>query len=181
MLPAPSRGNRSVKPIYQAVGHALSQWELVEFFLSSLFRTFVESHSDAASRAYGAIVSTTGRYDALSEASQVFFMRHQNKFDSENAESLKKLLGSYRNATGRRNDIAHGWAIYIKIENKSKGAYLQAPDYNSRKRDPIKFSTSLGSNYSYSKSEIDELADKFTMFAEQIMQHNLFIIEKLRL
>jgi hypothetical protein len=173
--PAPPIGNRSVRVIHEAVGNALSQWEWVEYFLAGIFHTLIESHSHAAKRAYGILTGSPVKADSIREASAVFFMFHQDRFSEEDQSALAKLLGSYREASARRNDIAHGWPVYIKIDNKSKGTFLQAPDYNTRRTNPIKFRSSLGSSYSYSKSEIMEITEKFTKFAEQIMQYNLYL------
>src|ERR1700674_1515777 len=130
---APARephGDSSVDAVYRAVGHSLSQWELLEVSLSSLFGILVQSTSPAAKRAYGAIVSAAGRIDALDRAAEVYFSE-RDETQHEYYNNLSKIV---RYASPRRNEIAHGIAeCYADISVLGGGYYLTAPAYNSRK------------------------------------------------
>ncbi len=63
--PIPEKGASSPDPLYQAVGKAITGWELVEQAIGGLF-TFVTTGkffdaSGPALRAYGSIVGTSAR------------------------------------------------------------------------------------------------------------------------
>jgi hypothetical protein len=70
--PIPEKGARSPKPLYQAVGQAITHWELVEQAIGGLF-TFVTTGkfydaSSPALRAYGSIVGTSARINMVKAA-----------------------------------------------------------------------------------------------------------------
>jgi hypothetical protein len=130
--PAPKdKGDESLIAIYTSVGLHLSSWEMLEMFMSMLFSTLIGSYSHAAVRAYGAISSANGRREALEQAGQVFF--HENDLPKEFEKFFGKLMDHFREAGARRNEIAHGVASKLQIDNVSRGCFLAPPQYNSRK------------------------------------------------
>jgi hypothetical protein len=134
--PFPERGEEAPEPLYTAVGHALSTWELVEEELASLFALMVgqarrSPETQPAIRAYGAIVSFTSRADMLAAASKGFFLAWPNEatmttFEEEFRELMKMASGW----SGRRNDLAHG---RVNTFTSIKGYCLAPGLYNSKK------------------------------------------------
>jgi hypothetical protein len=158
-----SIGNKSRTPatteklIYMAVGHALSNWEHVEAATAILFSHFIESSSIAAQRAYGSISGARGRQAALREASETYFLLRSNLLDRRlrpAIEQLKtaanQLIHSYGLASGRRNDVAHGYAMELSTkESTQRSWYLVAPSYQSKSManwiaDDVKLRTKTG-------------------------------------
>ena len=136
-------GAKHDKLIHIAVGHALTNWEHVEAAGAMLFGLFADFNSIAAQRAYGTINGAKAREAALREAANTFFSlrKNLNKKNGEIYEDLKVaekcagiLIHNYGQASGRRNDIAHGiaWELSFK-ESKDLSWFLVAPNYQSRK------------------------------------------------
>ena len=75
--PPQEQGDKDEKPIYEAVGRALSAWERADQELAELFGILIEctdSKSYAAvKRAYGAIENSTLRRKAVEAAAEVYF------------------------------------------------------------------------------------------------------------
>lgn len=136
-------GAKSDKLIHIAVGHALSNWEHVEAAASLLISHFVESNSIAAARAYGSINGARARETALRHASETFFLLRRNFFKKDqNAHAAVKIMEkccnefirNYAQASGRRNDIAHGIACELSFkEQKEFSWFLVVPNYQSQK------------------------------------------------
>jgi len=126
-----------------AVGHALTNWEHVEAAGAGLFGHFVDSYSIAAIRAYGSIIGTKARQAALAEAAETFFFLRKEmlKKDRQTIDEVKTaercskiLIHNYGQASGRRNDIAHGFAWELSFkEQKTLSWFLVAPNYQSRR------------------------------------------------
>lgn len=70
--PSKEYGDVTDDAVFLAVGRALSTWEEIEVALANMFALFVESYSDAAKRAFGAISSSSGRREALENAAEMF-------------------------------------------------------------------------------------------------------------
>jgi len=113
---------------------ALDKWEVVENEFAFLFKIFVESASPAASRAYGAIASSSGRRDALEQAAEIYFRSHVTP--EEKQDKFVTLLKHLAQASTRRNEIAHGMVVHVEIDTVDEGSFLVPADYNSRKTEP---------------------------------------------
>lgn len=136
-------GDANENDLFAAVGKALSRWELAENHMARLFGVLVESTSQASARAFGTVVSSTGRREMLEKAAEVYF--DSPRFRTHDAEIspfrrkhdsgvLKTLLKNYARAAERRNDIAHGIVTEILWrEPRSHGHFLVPPDYNTRR------------------------------------------------
>ena len=142
-----ARGNKSKdaakfdKLIHIAVGHALSNWEHVENAASILFGHFVDSNSIAAQRAYGAIIGARARQSALRQASETYFLLRRNTFPTSARGAIDVMkdcstnfIHNYAQASGRRNDIAHGIAHELSMsEGAEMSWFLVAPNYQSQR------------------------------------------------
>lgn len=125
------KGSDDISAIYHAVGIALTYWELVEEMYARLFAHLVESPSDAAKRAYGSIISASGRHDALEAASVIFF---GDRRSDVGFSVCRKYLKARRLASARRNEIAHGMATHYSTPAEPQhGAFLVPPFYNTGK------------------------------------------------
>jgi hypothetical protein len=146
--PRADHGDSDDDQLYRAVGYALSQWEGLEIALSGLFAVLVESKSQAATRAYGALASARARVEALASAAEVFFATEiSSHFDT--FQAILKVVGW---AGSRRNDIAHGIVLtYARHDTVGGGFFLVAPHYNSRKTDAFVDVTldSIGDPFAY--------------------------------
>jgi hypothetical protein len=161
-----NRGHSEKRPLYEAVGRALSEWEYAELSLAWLFSALIESDSAAAARAYGTIGGPTGRRDALTFASEEFFRFRDNsdpqtKIDQDDVAGVIK---AYENAIQYRNNIAHG-IIMSRIDTTlgSFGWFLQAPEYASKKHDKMTHT----SKYYYNSDNISALAKRFSEIQQE--------------
>lgn len=164
-------GDKDATVIYEAVGYALSIWEGLETVIAALFKVLVESKTNAASRAYGGVGSHTARLDLLKNAAEAFFIVHN--VSKEHQSEFNKLTSHLKDASGRRNEIAHGYVVHHTYNNKEVGCFLFPPNYNTRKTkpaisieeirampddDPFVLSTA---KYRYTRSDILEFVEKF--------------------
>ena len=187
------RGERDWMSLYVAVGRALSQWEALEICLGELFMLLVESPSLAASRAYGALASVPARRDALQFAGAEFFVNPQ--IDQRNKPFLDKILADYWQASGRRNDIAHGIVTrFTKGSWEGPGGFLVPADYNSKRTTTIPnyeralfgkyFAIPPGftsirhaqflerADYAYTAAHIKDFTEKFLNFAVTVSHYH---------
>jgi hypothetical protein len=136
--PAKSRTRAaSDKLLHIGVGHALSNWEQVELAASILFSHLVDSRSIAAQRAYGSIMGARGKADALRQAAEIYFSLRRNLLDKKDRVHIKAVdqmehycsvfIHNYTNASGRRNDIAHGIAWELSQSDNDKRLIPFAP------------------------------------------------------
>jgi hypothetical protein len=160
--PSRDQGDGGSEAIHTAQGVALGQWELLESWFASFFMYLIQSKSLAARRAYGSIASARGRRDALMAAAEVFFADYQ--VDEENQKRFKKLMSHFGCASGRRNEIAHGFVLDIV----GHGCFLVPADYNTSKNFPQKQWTQtvdileiLTAKYRYASDDIKIFARHF--------------------
>lgn len=172
------RGDASVDPIFHAVGLALSQWETAESALADLFLILCEcdnaSSHTAIRRAFGSIESSGGRRKALEEAAEVY-LGHYGADPS--TKPFKKLISTFERASGRRNDIAHGRAHALAVDNQPLGAFLFPAPYNTGRNslfpavdnsDP--FSVTTG-KYRYTSATVIGFANKFGELTMKIFEY----------
>lgn len=172
--PKPSlEGDATRDPLFLAVGKALNNWENAEGHFASLFSLFIGAQTVAAGRVYGTILSTSGRSQALREASQLAFLKvHASKAYTD---AWARLANHYSAASQRRNEITHGH-VRLLIEGtpaKILGAYLMAPFHNTQyTAPPIGVKTkkkgldTFGSTYMYTSANIERFAEKFDKLTE---------------
>jgi hypothetical protein len=152
--PAPMAtvGDRSRTPIYTAIGRVTTAWEGLEDFLSGLFSQLLGTwHPVGAGRAYGAIAGFSGRQDMLRAAAEAHFAYQP---DTALEKEFGRLMELCKNASTRRNEVAHG--VLIK-PSALPGVFLGPPLYTSRKR-----AIGLAETYRLNSEQMNELVEKFT-------------------
>jgi hypothetical protein len=165
---AQSQGDADADAIYAAVGRALSTWELLEMAAVDLFVLFVQSYSPAAKRAYGSIISASGRRDTILAAAETCFLIH--KVTEADALKIRRFVEHWAVASGRRNDIAHGVVTRVSIGEKERGHFLRPADYNTNKNRATGWFTPFNENdefwfmhgdYRYTKNDIEHFTARF--------------------
>jgi hypothetical protein len=143
------KGDDSQQPIYEAVGQALSNWEEADQELSELFLIFTCDAGEqvdvrvrnAVRRAYGSIISNSGRRLAVEAAAEVYFSPWRDDFKKPIRKSLTDILNVVQWASKLRDDIAHGivWP-YMTIQfgvsegvtkTEKIGCFLLPPEYKT--------------------------------------------------
>jgi hypothetical protein len=111
--PLPQKGARTPEAVFEAVGRALSHWELVEQALALLFIFLTtgrhKDRMDPSIRAYGSIVGVKARIAMVRAAAESWFERFP---DCPFSENCKEVLRKCERWSSRRNDIAHGRVSY---------------------------------------------------------------------
>lgn len=147
--PAPfaAHGDKSPDLLFNAVGRALTEWELFEEHLSWIFSVLVTGRggdlSIPAIHAYGTIVAFQGRSQMVRAAADAYQAENPN---SEVIFPLLGLLSSAGDFSGRRNEIAHGIVqpfygreaeerMQTDLEDKTPhdGYALMPASYNTKK------------------------------------------------
>src|SRR5258708_24344922 len=154
--PIPEKGASSPDPLYQAVGKAITGWELVEQAIGVLF-TFVTTGkffdaSGPALRAYGSIVGTSARIHMVRAAVESWGQQYSS---CPLLETCNALLNECERWSARRNDIAHGRVDNL-IDAAPNGWMLFPGLYNTKKR-----SIEGKSRYRYTVEHIEEYALAF--------------------
>ena len=173
-----------------AVGYAMTMWENLEEELCQLFAAYLGTISPAVKRAYGSIVSATGRVGMLKEVIEATFGLMQ----PETASLHTKAMDQIGSLAGRRNEIAHGIVKCESVNGEMFGNCLFPPSYNSNKnystgeyfsrvRKPSKhnqwitFFTSRG-KYAYTPVEIIRYAEMFKVSQLDIQAAHLYLFEQ---
>lgn len=152
--PPPAIGDSDASSVYRAVGEALSGWEYVEGVFAEIYGQLIRPGrtSYASLRAFGSLESARSRRGLITQASAVFFTFFPNKVLQPR---LKSLLGTYQEASARRNEIAHG-QVFNEV-NGIAGYVLTANTWGSKGRAAKK----IKAQYAYSSDQIDTLRLKF--------------------
>jgi hypothetical protein len=151
--------------LYEAVGKALSTWELVEGCFSGCFSMFMQSTTEAAERVYGTLVSNAMKREVLHEASTVAF--YLRGVAQQHQDDWKALVAHYEPASARRTEIAHGQVTGLHSELGSHGHFLVPPMHNSKKTDPMwiaaktKSGWDIMGDYRYTTKDITHFTDRF--------------------
>ncbi|MBY0300040.1 MAG: hypothetical protein K2X71_29055 [Methylobacterium sp.] len=177
-LPPEPNGDKSKTPIFTAVGQALNSWEHVEGQIASLYGVLLgTSIPVGAIRAYGAIATFNARQSMVNAASAALF--HYQKNDTLRDAIKYTLENVCKDASARRNEIAHGIVIKRARGSGSSGGYfLTAGLYSSLKRD-MRFEA----KYEYTSRQIKNYAhlfDKLTTSVSQLTDAVLDFQDSLR-
>jgi hypothetical protein len=101
-----NRGDVQSATVHEAVGYALSNWELMEEKLAELYLALAGAPNDPVRRAFGSIESNSGRRKAIEAAAEAYFGRYWE--DDEVRRAFRVLIKAVEWAAKRRDDIAHG-------------------------------------------------------------------------
>lgn len=161
---------------------ALSSWEKVESFASTLFTVFMQGSYPAAERVFGTIVSNSGKRAALAAAAEVdFFTR---KVSDEDKKAFELLVQHYEYGGGRRTEIAHGVVINAEMDGVN-GYFLMPPHYNTKKTDL--WSTALAKNkegidafghYRYTSEDIKHFRTRFSSLSSWVFEYVADYVKK---
>lgn len=177
-----SQGSSSQAEVFQAVGAALSAWESVESTLATLYVILCDGETGsykALARTFGSITSSGSRRDAIKAAAEIYFGPHWDL--PKVKKRLTRMLDSIGEASRRRDEIAHGQAFGVTVDNSPYGHFLFASDYISSRNhafpqvnsdDPLSF---LTAKYRYSAAEIFEFEIKFNSLREAVRQYLISI------
>jgi hypothetical protein len=162
-------GNSLVGAIFHAVGQALTQWESAECALALLFQVMSEAKEPGAShavrRAFGSIEHSAGRRKALIAIAEVYFGPYWS--NSVVKTPFNRLMKAFEQGSSRRDEIAHGMAYSVTVNNEPKGAFLFPSEYNTQRtfpfagpleNDPLAFTRA---KYRYTTAVIHEFTRKF--------------------
>ena len=161
--PISEKGARSPEPVYQAVGQAITHWELVEQAIGGLF-TFVTTGrfydaSGPALRAYGSIVGTSARIQMVRAAVESW---SQQCPTCPLLDNCYALLSECERWSARRNDIAHGKVDQL-LDAVPNGWMLFPGLYNTKRR-----SIEGKSKYAYTVEHIERCASAFLNLHNQM-------------
>lgn len=178
--PRAQRGDPDPRPVYEAVGFALSTWELLETNLSHLFTLFIDADSHAARRAYGSLPGQDARAEALRAAAEAFFAEWRPPQAEQ--EIFEQLMEHFARAAQKRHEIAHG----IVMNVMEMGHFLVPPDYHSSRRsaflddDEYRRDTlaRLRVQYRYTRNDIIEFSVRFGRLADAVIDYVFFLRRK---
>jgi hypothetical protein len=163
-------GDPDSKPIYHAVGYALTQWEDADQALIDLFRELTRTGGSIESRytmshSYSSIESHRARRIVLAATAEAYFYHHRERHDLR--QPVAKIVNAAEWAADRRDDIAHGIAWQsISIDGRDVGSFLMPPEYRCEPaspaipdaEDPFGF---VRARYRYTSADILSFAAKF--------------------
>jgi hypothetical protein len=121
--------------LYAAVGRVLTAWEILETLLAGEFQRLVGTDRPSALKAWGSIVSSKARVDAILAAADV-------EFSGDELARYKRCMEDVKLLGGARNLIAHGTVYYrdgvdwISDDPRSepRGPFILGPaPYNTSK------------------------------------------------
>jgi len=167
--PWPSKGDRSQRKLYEAIGRALSQWERYEGVLSLVFSNLVASDCPTiARRAYSAVRTFEGRSDMLSAASFAYFSEWP---DEKLLIAFKGVLRAAKSFNLRRIDLAHGAVDYYFPNPRPAtwrpgNSYALYPSYANFKDRDVKDVPS----YCYTSRELENLRMEFHLLQKPALQ-----------
>jgi len=166
--PPPEKGDWSEAVLYESIGRALSRWEAFECEFANLFASLIGPSIDSTPihRAYGAVISFSGRLDMVRAAAEPFFAHHPEK----NTDRVKALQKAYddiskkaQTLSGFRNRIAHGMVGgYTSPAGHTRGLVLMPAYYAQRDRKLVSIPRGATvPEYAYTSGEINFFGGQF--------------------
>lgn len=171
--PPKQQGDASEDDIYLGVRRALTAWEVMESQFAMAFSRFCsgrygEALLGASGRAYGSVPGGGTRKNMLQEIAEIYSVFGNRNFD---IEGFKKLLTHYGNAARTRNNIAHGMACKLSVEQEEAGwflvpaMYLTSRNVRVDKWDAVKSKPAVAAlpswGYSYTGADLSEITAKY--------------------
>jgi hypothetical protein len=164
--PNRNEGDAAQEAILQAVGEALSAWEYMEEDVAIMFVALVGGSMSSASpirRAFGVVNSSSTRREMILAAAEAYF---GGFWDDKNVRvSFGRVLEAISWASKRRDDIAHGIAKSITLDQKPFGWFLFPANYNTERTkafgtndesDPLYFTFT---DFRYTSDQIKDLQE----------------------
>lgn len=154
-------GNKSARPLYEAIGRAVSNWEGVEVASLVLFKSLVSD--DTRIDRYAKTFKIRERARQLTEAVDECTMLRQML-----AREAHDLIAAYQGWSERRNDLAHGYVTpmwspdYSKDDAPTVKTFSLCPSHTNpskwRNAEPI---------YNLNASEVRAFAKDFALLDKQ--------------
>jgi hypothetical protein len=168
--PQPKRGDPTCEAVYEAVGRALSHWEILELDLACLYAKFL----GISGQEYVDARIFRERADVITSAACAYFVKHCNQ---EIESEFKRLIQDARLFSDRRNDIAHGVVAPVwNMAHPELDQFMLRPSNYKRKE-----FNSLGSpEYAFSSVEINAFAKHFQDFRTRIAALDAKILTRSR-
>jgi hypothetical protein len=178
-------GARHGADVFKQVGQALTNWELAEEEMKTLFMVLSEVNSPSAwlavKRAYGSIISNSSRRTAIESVAEVYCAEHwENPVVKKPFDDVIQNIGK---ASKRRDDVAHGKVVHhhqiSSGVHTDRGAFLFPPDYNTERTYAFltqqpwypgkdMWSESHHAKFRFTDKEIEEYAKKFLTLKDAI-------------
>lgn len=173
-------GDTDITKIYRQMGYAIHRFNQCESSFAYLYNRLANPalEGDILLRSFGVIVSNQTRRYVIEEAAASYFRKHKAA-NAPIAKRITKLLEIYKDASSRRNDIAHGgvYGANKVVIRKSHGATVMPTEWfltpiptASNKRDPLSFGPRDGMRYRYNAGEIEKLANNFELLEASVTQ-----------
>ena len=153
--PIPAKGNKSPRPVYEAVGEVLSTWNETEHRLVLLYGILIQSQTLAAYRSLAALLSLNSRLDVIDAAAEQCF---QGGFQPI-LKQLRAHIRVVKIASSRRNEIAHGTVERINGWGWGVLPYMFHP-----RKTPIGGPNPLNWRYRYTAAQLND----FTMLFDTL-------------
>jgi hypothetical protein len=128
VAPPAMTGDPDVAKIYNAVGLALSRWEILEVALSYLHGAIAQPQTDAEATAYRKAAPGQPRLQLIARALEAQRTAMPRPL---HAEIVAFLDGEVAPLAERRNEIARGTAVLV--QGGLGGHYLVPPGYTPRR------------------------------------------------
>jgi hypothetical protein len=162
-IPAfPNKADTDDSATFAGVGRVLTEWELVEFVLGTIYSIFRGDLRLKLVHEYGALGEVfSRRYPRLKTESNSYFARYPNQSVERQFYKLLKQAIGY---SGRRNDVAHGFVFAVQETNYFKIRLGQfAPHTNLWLLVPAAYALekhigTVRPLYAYSSTELNALA-----------------------
>ena len=103
--PLATKGNKTFNAIHNAVGRSIMLWTMVETYLQHIFMTLTAPQGVGTSHAFESVTSLRDRTEMIDAAARVEIGRFAKQ---QLLSELLKRTELIRQASGRRNDVAHG-------------------------------------------------------------------------
>lgn len=154
-------GNKAARPLYEAIGRAVSNWEGVEVASLVLFKSLVSdtmriNHYAKTFRVRERVRQLTEAVDGCTMLGQVL------------SREAHELIGAYQGWSERRNDVAHGYVTPMWSPDYSKD---DAPIVKTFSLCPSHTNPSKWLNsepfYNMNASEVRGFAKEFALLDKQ--------------
>src|SRR5262245_4088818 len=160
--PFPNKADTDDAVIFAGVGRVLTEWELVEFVLGTIYSIFRGDQSLKLVLEYGVLGEVfSRRYPRLKIEADSYFARYSNPSIHQQFHKLSERTIGY---SGRRNEVAHGFVFAVqqtsyfkvrlgKVPTHTNLWLLVPPAYALKKH--------IGTDqppYAYSSTELNALA-----------------------
>ena len=172
---SPETSPSSQDQIFLTVGMTTSAWEGVESAFASLIDYMTESSdlwmNETVRRVFGSIESSSGRRNAFLSIAEVYF----REYWPDLRRDFTVMCDGLSEAARRRDEIVHGIATSIIIENEHRGAFLFPTDYNTARNtmhpwhpDPDPKIVCGPGKYCYTHLMIHKIARKFLQLEQTL-------------